>query len=88
MASCITESLASALGLRLIDRRKVIGVGGKKEHNVYLATLLIPDLQMNMNGELYGVDMADGHPVLLGRDFLHNAIFIYDGKSGTFTVCN
>lgn len=86
-SGCIDEDLAKELGLPIIDRRVVGGVAGKKEHNVYLTTLIVPGLKLQKKGDLIGVDLANTHNVILGRDFLYHTIMIYDGTAGVISLC-
>ena len=79
--SCIDESIAVALKLPLIDKVMMGGVAGAKEHNVYLASLIVPGIR-SQYGSFAGVDLAGGgqvHRVLLGRTFFTHSILIYDG---------
>ena len=42
--SCIDDALAKKIGLPIVDRVTVSGVGGRTEVNVYLAHLIVPGL--------------------------------------------
>lgn len=84
--SCINDQLAVDLGLQLIDRRPIDGVGGTNLHNVYMGVLFVPSLQFQKYGELYSVDIR-AHKMILGRDFLKEVILLYDGREGKITVC-
>ncbi len=89
--SCIDAQLAERLGLPIIDVRTIGGAGGPSEHNVYLAQILIPSLDMPQYGSFTGVNLVDGgqhHQVLLGRTFLRNTIMIYDGFRAQVTVAS
>ena len=85
--SCIDEKMAERLSLTPIDRQKLHGVGGEKEHLVYLGIIFVPDLGTHSKGRFVGVDLGETQPVLLGRDFLRGCVFIYSGGTGTITVC-
>ncbi len=77
--SCIDYKLAEELGLPVIDEMEMSGVGGIKKHNVYLASVHIPELEFGQYGRFAGVDLPDGgqhHQALLGRTFLRNVILI------------
>ena len=85
--SCIDQAFAQSLGLTIIDERDAYGIGGKKKHPVFLALVQSPELKMQRIGEFTGVDMPGGHKVLLGREFLLDMVFIYDGNMGIVTIC-
>ena len=85
--SCIDEKLAQKLGLTPIDRQAIGGIKGKKEHIIYLGMIYVPaPLNKHKKGPFIGVDMEKRQPVLLGRDFLRDCIFIYNGTNGTITM--
>ena len=74
--SCIDNKLAEELGLPVIDKMDMSGVSGMKKHNVYLASVHIPELEFAQYGRFAGVDLRDGgqiHQVLLGRTFLQTS---------------
>lgn len=88
--SCIDNKLAEELGLPVIDEMDMSGVGGMR-HNVYLASVSIPDLEFLQYGRFAGVDLRDGgqeHQALLGRTFLQNVILIYDGLRAQVTLAS
>jgi predicted aspartyl protease len=84
--SCIDEKLASQLSLRVIDRCKIGGVAGQKDHDVYLGKLVVAALGLAMNGRLIGVTLGPETPIIVGRDFLAKLILIYDGTDGTIKL--
>ena len=84
--SCIAEDFATRLGLTPIDRQKIGGVGGKKEHLIYLGVILIPSLNAQKKAGFVGVELPGAQPVLLGRDFLHGCVLIYNGPTGMITI--
>ena len=89
--SCIDDQLAIELGLPLVDRRSVAGVGGQHPVDVYLAYVFVPTLSLVLTGLFCGVHLTVGgqvHRALLGRTMLQNLIMIYDGLSGTVTLAN
>lgn len=89
--SCIDNKLAEELGLPVIDEMDMSGVGGMRKHNVYLASVSIPDLEFLQYGRFAGVDLRDGgqeHQALLGRTFLQNVILIYDGLRAQVTLAS
>ncbi len=74
-----------------MDIVTISGVAGAKEHPVYLAHILIPQLDIIQYGKFTGVDLKSGgqvHDVLLGRDFLRNVIMIYDGFRSQVTIAS
>jgi hypothetical protein len=86
---CIDSMLAVQLNLPLVNRRKVSGVHGEKEVNVYLAQVRVPALNIVMNGSFCGVDLKAGgqaHNALMGRTFLRHFHMIYEGNTGTVTI--
>ena len=86
--SCIDEKLARKLGLTPIDRQEIAGVGGKKEHIIYLGMIYVPPpLNMYSKGRFVGVDMVGQQPVLLGRNFLLGTVLIYNGVNGSISIC-
>lgn len=83
--SCIDSDLASQLLLPIIDRRKISGVGGEHEVNMYLAQIHIPSLAFTVYGVFAGVNLAAGgqpHRALIGRTFLRGFTMIYTGTTG------
>jgi hypothetical protein len=92
---CVDESLAAELGLSIIDRQVIGGVAGQQEHNIYLAELVIPNLQLSMKGRLVGVNiemlknvaLEGPSQVILGRDVMSLMVVVYDGVNGTVTLC-
>lgn len=82
---CIDGILATQLGLPVIDRRPVAGVGGLKEVDMHLAQIHVPSLGFTMYGAFAAVDLAAGgqtHRALIGRTFLSHFTMIYTGASG------
>ena len=86
--SCISEDLAKELGLPIVDRMEVTGVGGRRVHNVYLAHVVVKQLGVESRGAFIGVPRLGAQPLLVGRDFLANVVLIYDGVTGVVTICN
>jgi len=87
--SCIDQTFAQSLGLPVIDTIPMAGVGGINQHPVFLAQLMIPELNWGQYGRFAGVALADGgqhHKVLLGRTALSSMIMIYDGLRAQITV--
>ena len=87
--SCIDDALAQKLGLPLVDRQNVSGVGGTHECNVYLAHIVAPTLAWFQWGLFYGVNLTEGgqaHQALIGRTFLQGMMMIYDGRTGSVQI--
>lgn len=90
-ACMIDSKLAEELGLIAVDKAPVSGVGGAKDHPVFMAGIVVPQLDINQFGRFLGADLKDGgqsHEVLIGRDFLANTIMIYDGIRGQVTLAS
>ncbi len=89
--SCIDETLAQELGLRPIDICTISGAGGVKQHTVYLAHMVIPELDLVQYGKFTGVHLKAGgqlQEALLGRDFLNKVVMIYDGIRAQVTIAS
>ena len=89
--SMIDSHLAEQLGLVPVDKAMVAGVGGPKEHTMYLTRILCFMLEVEQYGKLLAADLKDGgieHEVLLGRDFLSSTIMIYDGIRAQVTLAS
>jgi len=87
--SCIDRLLAAQLGLPVIDRAEVCGVHGQREVDVYMAQIYVPVLNFTEYGKFAGVELKEGghrQHILLGRTFLRNFTFSYDGVNGTFSL--
>ena len=87
--SCIDNLLAVELGLPVVDRMPIAGVGGQHLANMYLAQIHVPDLNRTLYGTFAGVNLQSGgqsHSGLLGRTFLRHYRMIYDGPSGAVTI--
>lgn len=86
---CIDSQLAVRLGLPVVDKRKVAGVGGVSEVDVHLAQVYVPSLGFTMYGLFASVHLSAGgslHSVLIGRTFLRDFVMTYDGPSGTVVL--
>ena len=86
---CIDSELADKLKLPIIDRRRVAGIGGLKEVNMYLAQISVPSLAFTIYGAFAGVDLAAGgqqHRALMGRSFLRAFTMVYSGPTGDFEL--
>lgn len=84
--SCIDEKFAVSLGLRIVDRKEIGGVAGRKEHNVHLGTISVEDLNHYEMIGLVGVTLIPQVPIILGRDFLFDKLMVYDGKNGRLVI--
>jgi predicted aspartyl protease len=86
---CIDNLLAIQLGLPLIDKKPIAGVGGRQMANVYLAQIHVPQLRFTISGRFAGVDLIAGgqmHNALIGRTFLQHCTMRYYGKTGMVKI--
>ena len=84
--SHIDIQLAERLGLPAIDTLPISGVSGVAEHPVFMAYVVVPDLELARYGRFAGVSLALGgqaHGMLLGRTFLAGVTMVYDGPSAS-----
>jgi len=89
--TCIDEDLANELELPIVDVREIGSAHGSNPHNVYMAHVSIPQLDIIQYGKFTGVNLKDGgqqHECLLGRTFLRNTIMIYDGYRAQVTLAS
>ena len=89
--SCIDDDLAQKLALPVVDRRRVSGIGGIHEVNMYLAQIHVPSLRFTLYGAFAGVNLIAGgqsHYALIGRTFLRHFTMTYEGRTGTVTLSN
>jgi hypothetical protein len=87
--SCIDNLLAVELGLPVVDRMPIAGVGGQHLANMYLAQIHVPALNRTLYGTFAGVNLRDGgqpHSALMGRTFLRHYRMVYDGPTGKVTI--
>jgi hypothetical protein len=87
--SCIDSTLATQLGLPIVDRRTFGGISGSAEVNMHLAQIRVPSLNFIIYGAFAGVHLAAGgqnHLALIGRTFLQNCIMNYDGPTGAVRI--
>ena len=87
--SCIDVTLASALGLTMVDTIQASGAFSRGEANTYLAQIFIPTLNFTLVGEFTGAHLLTGgqpHVALIGRTFLRHHRLVYDGRSGEVTL--
>jgi hypothetical protein len=87
--SCIDNLLAVELGLPVVDRMQIAGVGGQHLANMYLAQIHVPALNRTLYGSFAGVNLRDGgqpHSALMGRTFLRHYRMVYDGPTGNVTI--
>ncbi len=87
--SCIDNLLAIELGLPVVDRMPISGVGGQHLANMYLAQIHVPALNRTLYGAFAGVNLRDGgqpHSALMGRTFLRHYRMVYDGPTGRVTI--
>jgi predicted aspartyl protease len=86
---CIDQLLAASLGLPIVDRTRISGVGGVHEVNVYMAQIYLPTLNVWHYGRFAGVDLKAGgqiHEALIGRALLQHFHMQYVGTTGAVTL--
>lgn len=86
---CIDNLLAASLKLPIMDRRQILGIGGKHMTNTYLAQIHVPSLNFTIYGAFAGVALRAGgqkHDALMGRTFLQLFTMVYEGKIGKVTL--
>ena len=89
--SCIDNILAGQLGLPVVDRQKLAGIGGSYDADMYAAQIHIHELGFTIYGSFAGVDLMSGgqqHFALIGRTFLRRFTMIYNGMTGQVTIQN
>lgn len=86
--SAIDVSIAKRLNLEPIGTATTGTAAGKQTVAVFALKISIPGARIAVeDGHVLGVDLdGTGVIALLGRSFLQNVIFIYDGPSGEFTI--
>ena len=87
--NCIDNHTARRLNLNVIDYKNFQSASEQKLTPVYIGRLNIPRLKTSIFGQFYGADLLGVNKVyhyLLGRPFLSNFIFSYDGPDGTFQL--
>jgi predicted aspartyl protease len=85
----IDEALASDLKLPLIDRADVSTVRGVERVNIYLGQMRVVAADGIVIGKFAAVRLrSSGIDVdaVLGRTFLQNYVFLYDGTTGKATL--
>lgn len=88
---CIDSMVATNLGLPIIDRRMIGGVGGVQLVNMHLAQIRVNGLNVTMYGAFAAVHLQAGgqiHVALIGRSFLRNFTMTYEGRTGTVEIHN
>ena len=88
---CIDSSLATQLGLPIVEKDTIVGVYGYFEVPFHLAQIFIPELSWTIYGNFADVHLASTgqhHMALLGRNFLRRFTMIYEGRSGVVTISN
>lgn len=86
---CVDVDLAERLGLAIVDRRTVSGIGGTVEVSIYRVQLRVPELNLLITDSMPGVYLAAGrqpHRVLIGRDFLRYFTMVYAGRAGSVKI--
>lgn len=86
--SCIDTALAVRLGLPVIDRIQIGGVGGIHDMDLYLAQIHVPALAFTQYGKFAGASLDAGnlrHRAILGRTFLRS-FTMHEGQTGAVTI--
>lgn len=86
--SCFDQSSALQAGLPIIGERTITSASHtKNELPLYAGKMLLPRLD-DLEVEGVGVNLSgiDGMVAIIGRDLLKNAIFVYNGLDGTYTL--
>jgi predicted aspartyl protease len=84
--SCIDKSLVERLHLVRSGEDKLVGVGGEVDANVYHAIVDVPALGYRQPMALFSpLDESIPSMVLLGRDFLSDFVFVYEGREECFS---
>lgn len=87
--SCIGATMAHDLGLPVVDRQTIAGVGGPMEVDVFWAQMYVPELEIGFTGPVAGVHLGpewQSHSILIGRDFLRHFTMVYEGKTGSVKI--
>ena len=85
----IDESLASDLRLPLIDRADVSTARGVERVNIYFGQIRVVAVGGIVIGKFAAVRLRSGGidvDAVLGRTFLQNYVFLYDGTIGKATL--
>lgn len=88
---CIDSILATQLGLPIVDKKQIAGVGGAQEVNIHLAQIHVPALDHTIYGMFAGVHLVAGgqmHRALIGRTFLKSFDMVYTGSTGDVILSN
>jgi hypothetical protein len=86
--SCIDGALAIEIGLPVIDKRHVGGVGSLIV-DVHHAQVHVPRLLYTIHGPFAAIPgLIDRihYPVVLGRTFLRDCLLTYDGRTGNASI--
>lgn len=86
--SCFDNSSALKAGLPTVGKSKMATASHpENDAPLYAGKLLLPGLNVDLEAG-FGVELSgiDGVVALIGRDLLKNAIFVYNGPDGTFTL--
>ncbi|MCI4347277.1 MAG: retroviral-like aspartic protease family protein, partial [Thermoplasmata archaeon] len=86
--SAIDQGVAERLGLNPIGVAKTGTASGRRDAPVYAVKFSIHGAMIIVeDGHVLGVDLeGTGMVALLGRSFLQNTLFIYDGIGSEFTI--
>ena len=89
--TCIDDSTASQLGLKIIDTVSLQTPSGTSTHNRYMISVNFVGANNNLPNipklSVIGADLKNqGILVLLGRDLLRSCVLVYNGAMGHFSI--
>jgi hypothetical protein len=89
LESFIDNQLALDIGLPVVDKGWISGVGGRHEVNIYMAQVHVPSFPFTIWGRFAAADLSGGgmqHRALIGRTFLVRFTLSYNGPTGTVEI--
>lgn len=87
--NCIDTHMAERAGLMIVDEQIVAPTSSRQKTPVYYGKIHIPVLDDIVRGQFFGVRLiynGQENHFLLGRPFLSNYVFNYDGPQGLFSL--
>lgn len=86
--SAIDRSVVTSLGLNPVGIVTLGTAGGMSQQALYGLRLVIPSIKATVDFEsVTGCDLSGTDLIMLiGRDVLRIALFVYDGVSGQYTI--
>ena len=89
LESCLDTDFARELGIPVVEKGRIAGVGGVSDADIYMAQIYVPALDTTIYGRMAGARLrAGGQPyyALIGRAFLQNYTLLYQGRTGYVTL--